>query len=329
MTTIYHPTPGKVSTDDLVKRYLEAGDIVETALNDSAEKLKESIEAGDRAASPFTSTAVDALNELRIMTGLGPTSDKAGRLKELLKDFDDVEGLIEAAGGKLTGEQIAERRRGMADYQASAIAGQQAMERSQAAQGISDGGRAMAAAQEYGLRTLDMSYQAHLDRMTNIAGLTAPIALQQQARSVSEATALYNARTAGARAKADILTKLGDAEYAAQKFNIDTQLEADLSRQKAQTDIFATVIAAQQADPAKGGNILASQSNRAVQQFGNPALAQGLGYFPWAGAQTAGAASTQQPSWFTSADFYAQPFQNTPNPFDAPDGGRSYLQGLV
>lgn len=180
-------------------------------------------------ASPYTQAGNLAMQELIDFTGANPDANSA----DIMSRLENLPG-----------------------YQFQLQQGQQAMERSLAAKGLSTSGNALAAATEYGQGYAQNAYQGHLQNLSTIAGLSSPFQqaltqsrlaqgaqlsgqgqfLGQQALTAAQAPLSAAMQTAGQTG--DIAKQQGLLEFDAAKVNQQTQLQTAMANQQAKLAIF-------------------------------------------------------------------------------------------
>ena len=85
--TVKHPSAEKATLDQLLARYTQAEDTLVPVLEQAAQELEASLTAAEGAGTVFSEAALDAITEMRQLSGLGPLFDKEN---ELLTRFDQI-----------------------------------------------------------------------------------------------------------------------------------------------------------------------------------------------------------------------------------------------
>lgn len=165
---------------------------------------------------------------------------------------------------KMSSEEITNRLENLPEYQFQLKQGQQALERSAAAQGRLLSGKTLIEAQEYGQQLAQNVYQGHLSRLGQIAGMTMPAVSQQSAQGMAAGQGLLGAYGSLGQAQGQLRTSQGQGllRAATQQAQMELQGRLGMAQIGAQQGQFA----AQQQGQAMAG--LGQVAGLAASMFG-------------------------------------------------------------
>lgn len=124
-------------------------------------------------------------------------------LEGLEQEFAD--NYSQEAGRPFTSQEISDRLTQLPEYQFQYQQGAKALERSQAARGLLNSGQAVEEAQRFGQGLAESAYNAHIGRLSGLAGISLPLTQQGVANTQNQgATALNTGQYLGAQRQSSL-----------------------------------------------------------------------------------------------------------------------------